>query len=40
LAREINAELLVIGSVYLVGDLLEYVVERNGLELWDELMAH
>ena len=39
-AREIDAELLVIGSVYLVGDLLEYVVERNGLELWDELMAH
>jgi len=40
LAREIDAELLVIGSVYLVGDLLEYVVERNGLELWDELMSH
>nr|AIE92158.1 bifunctional dihydrofolate synthase/folylpolyglutamate synthase (folC) [uncultured marine group II/III euryarchaeote AD1000_20_A10] len=39
-AREIDAELLVIGSVYLVGDLLEYVAERNGLELWDELMAH
>jgi len=40
LAREIDAELLVIGSVYLVGDLLEYVVERNGLELWDELTTH
>jgi len=40
IAREIDAELLVIGSIYLVGDLFEYVVERDGLELWDELTAH
>ncbi len=40
MAREENVELLVIGSVYLVGDLLEYVVERDGLDLWEVLTAH
>ncbi len=40
MARDENVELLVIGSVYLVGDLLEYVVERDGLDLWEALTAH
>ena len=40
MAREIDVELLVIGSIYLIGDLLGYVVERDGLELWDELTIH
>ena len=40
MARDENVELLVIGSVYLVGDLLEYVVERDGLDLWEVLTAH
>ena len=33
-------QLLVIGSGYLIGDLLKYVVERDGLNLWDELTVH
>jgi len=40
LARELECELLVIGSVYLIGDLLGYVVDRDGLDLWDELTVH
>jgi dihydrofolate synthase/folylpolyglutamate synthase len=40
MARELKCELVVIGSVYLIGDLLEYVVERDGLNLWDELTVH
>jgi len=40
MARELECELLVIGSVYLIGDLLGYVVDRDGLDLWDELTVH
>jgi folylpolyglutamate synthase/dihydropteroate synthase len=40
MARELECELLVIGSVYLIGDLLGYVVDRDGLNLWDELTVH
>ena len=40
LARELECELLVIGSVYLIGDLLEYVIDRDGLDLWNELTVH
>ena len=40
LARELECELLVIGSVYLIGDLLKYVVDRDGLDLWKELTVH
>jgi len=40
MARELKCELLVIGSVYLIGDLLGYVVDRDGLDLWDELTVH
>jgi len=40
LARELECELLVIGSVYLIGDLLGYVIDRDGLDLWNELTVH
>jgi len=40
MAREHKSELLVIGSVYLIGDLLRYVVDRDGLDLWNELTVH
>jgi folylpolyglutamate synthase/dihydropteroate synthase len=40
MAREYKSELLVIGSVYLIGDLLRYVVDRDGLDLWNELTVH
>jgi len=40
MARELECELLVIGSVYLIGDLLGYVGDRDGLNLWDELTVH
>ena len=40
MAREGGHQLLVIGSVYLIGDLLKYVVDRDGLNLWDELTVH
>ena len=40
MARELECELLVIGSVYLIGDLLGYVVDRDGLDLWNELTVH
>ena len=40
MAREEGHQLLVIGSVYLIGDLLKHVVERDGLNLWDELTVH
>ena len=40
MAREGGHQLLVIGSVYLIGDLLKYVIDRDGLNLWDELTVH
>jgi folylpolyglutamate synthase/dihydropteroate synthase len=40
LARELECGLLIIGSVYLIGDLLKYVVDRDGLDLWNELTVH
>ena len=40
MAKDLGVDLLVIGSVYLVGDLLNYVVERDGLDLWEVLTAH
>jgi len=40
MARELKADLLVIGSVYLIGDLLGYVIDRDGLDLWNELTVH
>jgi len=40
MARKLKCELLVIGSVYLIGDLLGYVVDRDRLDLWDELTVH
>jgi len=40
MARELKSDLLVIGSVYLIGDLLGYVIDRDGLDLWNELTVH
>jgi len=40
LAAEQGTSVIVMGSVYLVGDILKYVVESSDLNLWKELTVH
>lgn len=40
ICRVDDVELVVIGSVYLVGDILNYIVFRDNLNLWEELRVH
>ena len=40
LAAEGGYDLMVIGSVYLVGDLFRHMAESNGWNLWEALTAH
>ena len=40
LAATQQSKVLVIGSVYLIGDILKYVVESSDLNLWKELTVH
>ncbi len=40
ICRVDDVELVVIGSVYLVGDILNYIVSRDNLNLWEELRVH
>ena len=35
-----GCDLMVIGSVYLVGDIFRHMVESNGWDLWEALTAH
>ena len=40
LAAKRQTKVLVLGSVYLVGDILKFVVKRSKLDLWNELTVH
>lgn len=40
IAREMDCSVLVIGSIYLVGDILSYVINRDSLDLYDMLTIH
>ena len=40
IARESNYSVLVIGSVYLVGEIMNYVINRDSLDLYDILTIH
>ena len=40
LAEDRGCDLMVIGSVYLVGDLFRHIVESKEWDLWDALTAH
>ena len=40
MATEEDCKISVMGSVYLVGDLLKFVVERSGGNLWEHLRVH
>ena len=35
-----DVELVIIGSVYLVGDVLNYIISRDNLNFWEELRVH
>ena len=35
-----DVELVIIGSVYLVGDILNYIISRDNLNFWEELSVH
>ena len=35
-----DVELVLIGSVYLVGDVLNYIISRDNLNFWEELRVH
>ena len=35
-----DVELVIIGSVYLVGDILNYIISRDNLNFWEELRVH
>ena len=40
MAVEGNYDLIVLGSVYLVGDLFRHMVESNDWDLWESLSSH
>ena len=40
MAADSDCDLMVLGSVYLVGDLFKHIVERHGWNLWEALTSH
>ena len=40
MANQEGVDVLVLGSVYLVGDIIRYVVKRDELDLWQQLVVH
>tara|TARA_B110000196_G_C21074600_1_gene629248 strand:+ start:103 stop:1320 length:1218 start_codon:yes stop_codon:yes gene_type:complete len=40
IAKKEDIEIIIIGSVYLVGDILNHVIFRDNLDLWKELRVH
>ena len=40
IARESNYSVLIIGSIYLVGEIMNYVINRDSLDLYDMLTIH
>jgi len=39
-ALEEEVDLVIMGSVYLVGDILNHIIIRDNLDLWEELRVH
>jgi folylpolyglutamate synthase/dihydropteroate synthase len=40
IAKESNYSVLIIGSIYLVGEMMNYVINRDSLDLYDMLTIH
>ena len=40
IAKELNCSVLIIGSIYLVGEIMNYVIIRDSLDLYDILTIH
>ncbi|MGY8644624.1 MAG: bifunctional folylpolyglutamate synthase/dihydrofolate synthase [Candidatus Poseidoniales archaeon] len=40
IAKNKGVEIIIMGSVYLVGDILNHIIIRDKLDLWDELRVH
>ena len=40
MAQQAGVQLVVMGSIYLIGDILKHWCENNGLDLRDELSVH
>ena len=40
IAKELNCSVLIIGSIYLVGEIMNYVITRDSLDLYDILTIH
>jgi folylpolyglutamate synthase/dihydropteroate synthase len=40
IAKELNCTVLIIGSIYLVGEIMNYVITRDSLDLYDILTIH
>ena len=40
IAKESNCSVLIIGSIYLVGEIMNYVINRDSLDLYDMLTIH
>ncbi|MDE0954228.1 MAG: Mur ligase family protein [Candidatus Poseidoniales archaeon] len=40
IAKKEDIDIIILGSVYLVGDILNYIIIRDNLSLWEELRVH
>ena len=40
IARRLNSSVLIIGSIYLIGEIMNYVIDRDSLDLYDVLTIH
>ena len=40
IAEREGIDMIIMGSVYLVGDILNYIIIRDKLSLWEELRVH
>ncbi len=40
MANQGGINVVVMGSIYLIGDILSYHAQHDGLDLWEELSIH
>jgi folylpolyglutamate synthase/dihydropteroate synthase len=40
MANQSGINVVVMGSIYLIGDILSYHAQHDGLDLWEELSIH
>ena len=39
-AKKLNSQVLIIGSIYLIGEIMNYIIKRDKLNLYDLLIIH